>query len=251
MTHPHNDCATADRLSESPLAKLVGGRRGAIDGGLPPLAFVAANAVARLWTDPHTALLTAGIAAGGIGVALVALRLARKETLKQSVRGLVGVLVAVLFAAWSGEARDFFRPGIVVDSAYAVTFALSTVVGWPLVGVIHAALYRRGREWRRHPRLRRVFTVATLGWSGIYGVRALVQTWFYRADQPELLALSKLALGWPLTVLALVLTLGAIRRFGGHQTVACTGTSTGSGTGTATRTGTANGSGTATATASA
>lgn len=210
--------AAPDRLallSDSPLARIVGGRRGAIDGGLPPITFVAVNALARLWTDAGTALLTAGLAAGAIGLGLVGLRLARKQTLKQSVRGLVGVLIALLFAAWSGEARDFFRPGIFVDAAYALAFGLSTLVGRPLVGVIYGALYRRGREWRRQPALRRVFAAATLGWSLVYATRAIAQAWFYRGDQPELIALTKLVLGWPLTVLALVLTLAAIRRAGG------------------------------------
>jgi hypothetical protein len=204
-------------LSGSPLSRAVGGRRGAIDGGLPPVTFVAVNAVARLWTSPHHALLLAGLAAGGIGLGLVGLRLARKQTLKQSLRGLTGVLVALLFTAWSGEARDFFRPGIIVDAAYSVTFAVSTLIGWPLVGVIYGALYHRGREWRRDDRLRRLMIVATLGWSIVYAVRALVQTSFYRADQPEMLALSKLVLGWPVTVVALVLTLAAVRRVGGEQ----------------------------------
>ena len=38
------------------------------------------------------------------------------------------------------------------------------------------------------------------------------QAAFYQADQPGLLAASKLVLGWPLTIVAVVLTLALIRR---------------------------------------
>ena len=200
------------RLADSPLARLVGGPRGAVDGALPPVLFVGVNALASLFAAPPVALRAAALAAAVAGALRVALRVARRETVKQAVRGLVGLSVAVTFAAWSGEARDFFRPGIYVDAAYAVGFAASALLGQPLVGVLHAALYRTGRAWRGQPKLRRTFTMATLGWALVYVLRAGVQAFFYGADQPELLALSKLVLGWPLTITAVALTLAAVRR---------------------------------------
>ena len=120
--------------------------------------------------------------------------------------------MAVAFAAWTGEARDYFLPGIWVDAAYAVGFAASAVVGHPLVGVLYGMLNRTGRTWRDMAVLRRVLTVATWGWTLVFAARAGVQALFYLADQPELLGLSKLLLGWPLTVAAVVLTLGAARK---------------------------------------
>ena len=54
--------------------------------------------------------------------------------------------------------------------------------------------------------------VATWGWTVVYAVRVAVQLVLYRTDEPELLALAKLALGWPLTAVAVLLTLRAARR---------------------------------------
>ena len=54
--------------------------------------------------------------------------------------------------------------------------------------------------------------VATWGWALVYAVRVAVQLTLYRTDAPELLALAKLALGWPLTAVAVLLTLRAARR---------------------------------------
>ena len=56
-----------------------------------------------------------------------------------------------------------------------------------------------------------MLVAATYGWSLVFGVRTAVQAVLYRADQPELLALAKVALGWPLTAVAIAATLAAVR----------------------------------------
>ena len=61
-------------------------------------------------------------------------------------------------------------------------------------------------------RLRRVFAVASLGWSAVYALRAGTQWALYQEDAPVLMAIAKVSLGWPLTVVAVALTLAAVRR---------------------------------------
>jgi hypothetical protein len=194
------------------VAKIIGGKRGIIDGGLPPIVFVATNALSGLVTDRSTSLTAAASAAVGVATVLVLVRLVRRESLKQAAQGLAGLAVAVGFAVWSGEARDFFLPGMYVDAVYGIAFAVSVLVGWPLVGVIYGLLFHAGRSWRHDRRLRRIFMVATLAWSGVYALRTGVQLAFYGADRPELLAVGKLLLGWPLTVAVVLLTLAAVKR---------------------------------------
>jgi hypothetical protein len=193
------------------LLSRLGGRRGLIDGAVPPVAFVAANALADLVVPSKTVWWAAG-AALAAGASLLAARIARGESLGPAARGLGGLMIAVAFAALSGDPRDFFLPGIYIDAAYALALASSVVVGHPLIGHGYAVLFGRDDTWRRDRRLRRVFAVTTLGWSAISVVRAAVQAGLYRADLPELLALAKLALGWPLTALAVVVTVAAVRR---------------------------------------
>ncbi|SDM08365.1 Protein of unknown function [Geodermatophilus siccatus] len=193
------------------LPPALGGARGLVDGGLPPLLFVAVNAVAGGQTTRPTALAAAIGAAAATGLGIVALRLVREEPLRQALGGLAGLTVAVLFAATSGEARGFFLPGILVDAAYGAVFAGSALIGYPLVGTLYGWLYRH-RDWRDDPRLRRLFLLATFGWSAVFAVRAGVQAFLYREDLPGLLAVGKLLLGWPLTLAAVALTLAAVRR---------------------------------------
>jgi uncharacterized protein DUF3159 len=200
------------QLDASALLQRLGGRRGVLDGALPPLVFLAVHAGAGFWSHGQTALRAAVLASVVAALALVVLRLRQREPLKAVLRGLAGLGVAVAFALWTGEARDYFLPGIWVDGAYAAGLASSVMVGRPMVGIAYAALHRMGRTWRHQPALRRVLTLATWGWALVYATRAGVQAYLYAADRPELLGLGKLLLGWPLTVVAVVLTLGAARR---------------------------------------
>jgi hypothetical protein len=190
----------------------LGGRRGLIDGAVPSMAFVAANALAGLTVPPAKTVWWAAGAALGTGAWLLGARLVRGESLAPAARGLGGLVVAVAFAALSGNSRDFFLPGIYIDAAYAVALATSVVAGHPLIGHGYALLFGHDDTWRRDRRLRRAFAMTTLGWSAISAVRAGVQAGLYRAELTELLALAKLALGWPLTALAVVVTVAAVRR---------------------------------------
>jgi len=210
-----SEVAEADPPALNPAVQgVLGGRRGIVDGALPTLVFVAVNALAGLVAGEATALACAVAAAAGTAVVLVGLRLLRKETLKQAVRGLVGLGIAIAFAVWSGDARDFFLPGIYVDAAYGTVYAGSALLGRPLVGYVYALLFRVSPTWRDDRRARRVFVMATFGWSGVYMMRAAVQGFFYQGNRPEYLAVSKLPLGRPLTAAAVALTLAAARRAG-------------------------------------
>ena len=206
------ETATASAATRSTLIDALGGRRGVVDGGLPPVLFVGVNAIAGAHTTRPHALAAAIGAALGTALVIVGLRLIRKGPLRQALGGLAGLVVAVVFAARSGEARGFFLPGIYVDAAYAVVLAGSALIGRPLAGIGYGLLYGRRGQWREDGRLRRVFTIATLLWSLIFAARALVQAVLYAADRPGMLAAAKLLLGWPLTFLAVAVTLALVRR---------------------------------------
>ena len=203
----------------SELASLLdrlGGRRGLIDGAMPPLLFAATNAVGGALGHGDRALPLAVTAAATSAVALGILRRVQGTSLAGVVRGLVVLVAAAGLALWTGHARDFFLPGMYVDGAYALALAGSVLFRRPLVGYAYAAVFRGGR-WRHDHRLRRVLGIATLGWGATYGLRASVQLVLYRADEPGLLAVAKLALGWPLTAAAVILTLRAVRHPSGRN----------------------------------
>jgi hypothetical protein len=145
-------------------------------------------------------------------VGILVLSVAQGASLIGAVRGSVLLVVAIGFALWTGSARSFFLPGIYVDALYTVGITLSIVVGRPVVGFAYALLMGLDDSWRRNRPLRLAFTLASAAWAATYAARTAAQVWLYRADQTELLAVAKLLLGWPLTALAVVATLAAIRR---------------------------------------
>lgn len=106
----------------------LGGWRGMVDASLPTIAFIVANGIGGL---------TVGIwAAVGAAVLVFLLRLVRRESIQQAISGLFAVAVAVVIAARSGEARDFFVLGIIRNAAIGVVLFGSILVRRPLVGVI-------------------------------------------------------------------------------------------------------------------
>ena len=112
---------------------------------------MATNALVGLVVPSTTVWWAAGtaLAAGGW---LLGARLARGESLAPAARGLGGLVIAVAFAALSGDPRDFFLPGIYIDAAYALALASSVVVGHPLIGHGYAVLFGRDDTWRRDRR---------------------------------------------------------------------------------------------------
>ncbi len=194
------------------LVEAFGGKRGLLDSGLPAVVFVFVNSVVDAFASRPVALRSAIAAAVVTGLAVVVLRLVRRETLQQAVSGFLGLGIAVFFAARSGEARDFFLPGILVNGAYTAAFLGSAVIGRPIVGLIYAAVDGLDSRWRQDRRLRRAFAVASVGWALLFAARGGVQLTFYVMDRPGLLAGAKLLMGWPLTIAGVALTVAWVKR---------------------------------------
>ncbi len=106
----------------------------------------------------------------------------------------------------------FFLPGIWINIAYGSVFLVSAVVGYPLVGAIYSAVEGLGSSWRQDARLRRVFAWATVGWSLVFASRAVVQGTLYLMDRPGWLAVARLLMGWPLTIVAVAATVALVKR---------------------------------------
>ncbi len=106
----------------------LGGWRGMVDASLPTVAFIVANALGGLRTGIWCAV--------GAAVLVLVFRLVRRESVQQAFSGLFGVAVAVAIAAASGEARNYFVPGIIRNVVIGVVLLASVPLRWPLVGVL-------------------------------------------------------------------------------------------------------------------
>ncbi|SOD99174.1 DUF3159 domain-containing protein [Blastococcus haudaquaticus] len=106
----------------------LGGWRGMVDATLPTIAFIVANSLDGLRTGIWAALAAA--------LLVFLLRLVRRESVQQAISGLFAVGIAVAIAAFTGQARDFYVPGIIRNAGLAVVLLGSVALRRPLVGVI-------------------------------------------------------------------------------------------------------------------
>lgn len=177
----------------------IGGWSGTVITAVPPVVFVVVNAV--------TSLRPAIVAAIATGVVLAGYRLARKQSAQQAISGLVGVVIAALIAARTGQARGYFLLGIWTSFVYAVPFALSLVVRRPVVGLVWEFLdptpgADQTRWYHRKPLLR-AYSLATLAATIVFLARALVQWQLYGANATGWLAFARIAMGYPLYIAAI------------------------------------------------
>jgi hypothetical protein len=189
---------------ERTLLEQMGGISGLAYSAVPIVAFVFVNAVAGLMPAIWSAI--------AIAVAIGVLRIVRKEPLQPAISGVIGVAVCSFIAYRSGDAKGFFLLGIWTNLIYGGAFLLSIVARWPLVGVAWSALNGLGFAWRKQRRALVGYDVATLAWTLVFGAKFVVQQWLYASDETGWLAFARIAMGYPLTGLALLVTVWAVRR---------------------------------------
>jgi Protein of unknown function (DUF3159) len=181
------------------VAKMLGGRRGVIDATTPGIVLVIVDAITSLAWAIGAALIAAAV--------IACLRLLRHEPLRQAGAGVLGLAGAVALAAYTGSAKTYFLPGILVNAAWAVASISSILVGRPLLGYAAAMLDRGYAHWKSEPGLRRAAALATGVWSLVFTSRACVQGYLYLHNDVHWLAPVKLGMGLPLWGVALALTL--------------------------------------------
>ncbi len=174
------------------------------ESALPAVAFVVAYTVSGSSTG------VAAIVAVGFALALTLVRLAKRETPRHAIAGLVGVAFAAFIATRSGRAEDFFLPGLVANAGYAAAFIVSIVLRRPLVGYVVTQLDGSAQtNWRADPRRMSAFTQASWLWAGLFLTRLTVQLPLYLAGAVVALGVARTAMGLPLLALGLWLSSAA------------------------------------------
>ncbi|WP_158228255.1 DUF3159 domain-containing protein [Pseudonocardia sp. MH-G8] len=180
-----------------------GGWGGIAVGAAPTLAFVAANAIGGL-TWAFIALAVSVPVTFGV-------RLARRESLRAALVGLVIAAGCALVAALTGEARGFFLVPTVLPAGWTLAFLGSVLIGRPLTGVALNRVARGPRNWRQHAPLRRVYTVGSLVAAGICFFNFVLGGVLYLTDQLAAMAVQDIAF-IPVPFVLAAFTVAAARR---------------------------------------
>lgn len=185
----------------------LGGWRGLVESALPGVVFVACYLV---WGGFRIPVL----AAVSVVVVMVAMRLAQRTPFTQALSGSFGVALGAAWAWWSGEAGEYFAPGLWLNAAYLAAVVLSMIVRWPLVGVVVGLIRGTGTQWRTEPLAMRRVQWATGAIAAMFLARLAVQVPLYLADQVAALGTAKLAMGVPLFALTLWVVWLLVRNVG-------------------------------------
>ena len=181
----------------------MGGISGLIYSSLPVLVFVPISSL--------FGLMPAVISALAVAALILVWRLVRKESAQPAISGFMGVGICALIAYLMGESKGYFLLGIWSSLFWAAVFLLSVLIRRPVVGYIWGWVNGHDRAWRGIRRSVVAFDIATITWVLVFASRFLVQRHLYDADQTGLLGVARIAMGWPLTALAALVTYLAIR----------------------------------------
>lgn len=196
--------AEGEPISGHALLAAMGGIRGLVEAVLPGLVFLLTYSFTR-------ELVLSLIAPVLIGLGFTAFRLLKKQTMTQAIGGLVGIGISAVLALMSGKAEDFYLPGFWTNGLYGAALLISVLVGWPLIGLAVGFLMGDGVAWRDDPSKRRVLTILTLCWVGLFGLRLAVQLPLYFAGNVEALGATRLLMGVPLYAPLLVVSWLMVR----------------------------------------
>jgi hypothetical protein len=197
------EAVAAARISPERLLAQVGGVSGVIYSSLPVVTFVAVSSVSGLLPAIGSAL--------GVSSLILLWRLIRRDSTQPAFSGFIGVAACALIAYGVGQSKGYFLLGIWMSLLWAVVFAASVVFRRPLVGYAWSWASGRDRRWRRVPRAVYAFDIASLCWVLVFGARFVVQRLLYDAGRTGWLGVARIGMGWPLTVVAALVTYAAVK----------------------------------------
>jgi hypothetical protein len=204
---PSNEDVVSEIKDDSALlASALGGWAGVLDSGLPFVVFT----VAYLVTDRD--LESTLYASVGTAAVLAVFRLLRRQSLVQVFSGLIGIAIAAFLAQRTGNAENFFLPGIITNALYASACLISIAIHRPLLGYVIEAMRGRDMSWVRDPQAHRLFSTITWLWTLIFGIRVALMFPLYLLGQTAALGTLKLLLGYPLFALGIFVTFKLLAR---------------------------------------
>ncbi|MGW6389938.1 DUF3159 domain-containing protein [Streptomyces sp. NPDC055103] len=155
------DAQASKEVTEAALFEAFGGLRGMIETVVPGLLFVTIFTINK---DLHIS----AIAALAVSLVLVAVRLIRRDTVKHAFSGVFGVVFGVVFAMMTGNAKDFYLPGMLYTLGLALAYLVTTAAGVPLIGLILGPVFKENLSWRtRNPGRKKAYAKASLAWGFI------------------------------------------------------------------------------------
>jgi hypothetical protein len=182
------------------LLEAFGGLRGFVETTLPGLVFILIYTINQ---DIHSAAIAALVLSAVMGVA----RLLGRSTIKHAFSGIFGVAVGVAFAVFTGDAKDFYLPGMLYGLGLSLAYLISAATGFPLLGVVLGPVFKENLSWRtRNPGRKRAYVKASYAWGFIFLAKSAILFPLYFFADPTRFGWVTVALKIPPLLLAVYLT---------------------------------------------
>jgi hypothetical protein len=173
----------------------LGGKRGLIDSGLPAIIFlIVFNLSGKEINVAIWSALT-------LSICLTIYRLINRQTLQHAFSGLIGVAICALISRRSGNAADFYLPGLWINAGYGSLYALTNLIKWPILGVLLGPILGENLLWRKDPKRLRAYINAGWLWVALFVSRLFVQYPLYESGNINALGTARLLMGYPLFIL--------------------------------------------------
>jgi hypothetical protein len=173
----------------------LGGKRGLIDSGLPAIIFlIVFNLSGKEINVAIWSALT-------LSICLTIYRLIKRQTLQHAFSGLIGVAICALISRRSGNAADFYLPGLWINAGYGSLYALTNLIKWPILGVLLGPILGENLLWRKDPKRLRAYINAGWLWVALFISRLIVQYPLYESGNINALGTARLLMGYPLFIL--------------------------------------------------
>jgi hypothetical protein len=219
---------TVESVVRAQLSRALGGKRGMVEAAVPTIIFPVSFLLGQRLGVAEPIRLALMLSLGTAGMLLL-VRLLQRSTVQFVLNSLLGIGVGALFA-WraargGGDANDqalaYFLPGLLYNAGYAVVISLTILVRWPFMGFLVGSVAGDLTAWHRDRQLVRL--CSHLSWLLVLPcvLRVAVQTPVYLAGvsgsyDPSaavaVLAVTRLAMGWPLQLGALAAMVWLLAR---------------------------------------
>jgi len=213
---------TVEAVVRGQLSKALGGRRGMVEAAVPTLLFTV------IWLSTKE-LPTALVASLAVAVAFLGVRLVQRSSVQFAMNAIVGIGIGWLFVTMSArsggsksdQALAYFLPGIIYNTGYSVLLAFTCLIGWPLVGFMVGSVTGDPTAWHRDRQVVKLCSRLTWVLVAPCILRVAVQAPIWLSGKSgaidtdtaiAVLAVLKIAMGWPLQLAALGLMVWLLAR---------------------------------------
>ena len=193
VAEPHLEptVETVEAVVRRQLATALGGRRGMVEAAVPTIAFTI------LWLTTRELPLALGVSLGAAALLLV-VRLVQRSTPQFVLNAMFGIGIGWVFvriaASRGGDADDqalaYFLPGLLYNAGYAAIFAVTCLVGWPVVGFMVGSVTGDPTAWHQDKQVVRLCTRLTWLLALPCALRVVVQAPIWLAAHSDTIAAS-------------------------------------------------------------